>query len=86
MLDKLHTERPVTAIMRWLWESAKGNRLQAFLNALTGVLQVVASLLSVYAVKYTIDIASHAREGNIYVALGFMGGIILADFALGIHG
>lgn len=86
MLDKLHTERPATAIMRWLWESAKGNRLQAFLNALTGVLQVVASLLSVYAVKYTIDIASHAREGNIYVALGFMGGIILADFALGIAG
>lgn len=82
----LKTERSVMTIIRWLWVRAKGNRLQTSLNALLGVLQVVMSLLSVYAVKYAIDVASHVVDGNLYVAVGCMGAIILADFALGISG
>ncbi|MCM1078983.1 MAG: ABC transporter ATP-binding protein/permease [Bacteroidales bacterium] len=82
----LNTERPLPDILRWLWKRAGGNRLQTSLNALLGVLQVVMSLTSVYAVKYAIDIASHARSGNLYVAVAGMGGIILAEFMLGVAG
>lgn len=71
-------------IAKWLWTIARGNRLQMFLNALIGIMQVAASLLSVYAVKHAIDVASHETEGNLYLAIAFMGGIILADFLLGV--
>lgn len=78
------TQKSILAIAKWLWTIAQGNRLQMFLNATIGILQVVASLLSVYAVKHAIDVASHEIEGNLYIAIAFMGGIILSDFALSI--
>lgn len=73
-------------ILRWLWMSWRGNRLQAFLNAVIGILDVVVSLVSVWAVKHAIDIASHAQEGNLYWAVGIMGLLVLASFALNISG
>ncbi len=82
----MKTERPIWDIVKWLWGRAQGNRLQTSVNALLGVAQVAMSLLSVYAVKRAIDIASHAREGSLYTAVLLMGGIVLADFALGIAG
>lgn len=72
------------AIARWLWRSLRGNRLQAFMNATLGLLQVVVSLLSVWAVQRAIDIASGAETGNIYFAVALMGGLILTDFAISI--
>ena len=35
------------------------------LNVIVGILQVAASLYSVYAMRYAIDVASHAVEGDI---------------------
>lgn len=78
------TQKSILTIAKWLWTIARGNRLQMFLNAAIGLLQVAASLLSVYAVKHAIDVASHETEGNLYLAIAFMGGIILADFMLNI--
>ena len=71
-------------IFRWLWNAWRGNRKQAVLNAVIGILSVGVSLATVWAVQHAIDVASHAREGSIYVAVGIMGALILCDFALNI--
>ena len=71
-------------LLAWLWKAWRGNRLQAVLNASVGLLSVGVSLLQVWAVKRAIDVASHAVEGNLYWAVGVMGILILADFALNI--
>lgn len=73
-----------TAILRWLWASWRGNRFQASINAMIGLAEVVVSLASVWAVKHAIDIASHAIEGDVLVAVAIMGALILCDFALNI--
>ena len=74
----------VRQILRWLWAAWKGNRLQAVLNATIGLLGVVLSLLTVWAMQRAIDTASGVRQGSIYWAVGIMGIIILGEFALGI--
>ena len=71
-------------LLAWLWKAWRGNRLQAVLNASVGLLSVGVSLLQVWAVKRAIDVASHAVEGDLYWAVGLMGILILADFALNI--
>ena len=48
----------VREIFRWLWKALKGNRLQAILNATIGLLGVVLSLASVWAMQRAIDIAA----------------------------
>ncbi len=71
-------------IALWLWKTLKGNRRQAIFNATLGLLQVVVSLLSVWAVQRAIDTATGNIEGSIYWAVAVMGGLILADFAISI--
>lgn len=71
-------------IFLWLWRAWRGNRLQAVLNAVVGLLGVVVSLSSVWAVQHTIDVAAHEVEGNIIIAVLLMGGLILSNFALNI--
>ena len=71
-------------IFRWLWNAWRGNRKQAVLNALIGILSVVVSLATVWAVQHAIDVASHVIEGSIYTAVSIMGALILCDFALSI--
>lgn len=71
-------------ILKWLWIAWRGNRFQAFLNALIGLFGVVVSLASVWAVQHAIDIASHDVEGKIITAVFIMGGLVLCDFALNI--
>lgn len=80
---KISNERYSAAtIARWLWEAWKGNRLQAILNAALGLAAVAVSLLSVWAVQCAIDVAAGSAEGNIYVAVGIMGGLTLCNFAI----
>ena len=71
-------------IFLWLWRAWRGNRLQAVLNAVVGLLGVVVSLSSVWAVKHAIDVAAHEVEGNIIIAVLLMGGLILSNFVLNI--
>lgn len=73
-----------TTIIRWLWQSSRGNRTQMIANAVIGLLQVSMSLCAVWAIKRAIDIASGQLEGNLLMAVGLMALIILAEFALGI--
>lgn len=73
---------PVRQILRWLWRAWRGNRLQAGLNALLGLLGVAVSLSQVWAVQHAIDVAAHTVEGSLYWAVALMGALILCDFAL----
>lgn len=79
------TETPNTystrQILIWLWHSWRGNRLQAILNAIIGLVGVVLSLSYVWVMKRTIDVASHNVEGSIVVCLCLMGGLVLGEFA-----
>ena len=73
-------------ILCWLWQAWRGNRLQAALNALLGVADVVLSLAQVWAVKHAIDVASGSDRGSIHWAVGIMGALILLNFAVNISG
>ena len=72
------------AIMRWLWKAWCGNRKQALLNALVGLVSVAVSLLQVAAFKYAIDVASGVIQGNLYLAIGYISLLVLASFGLNI--
>ncbi len=72
------------AIGCWLWHAWRGNRVQAGLNALTGLLGVGASLATVWAMQRAIDTASGVVEGSVSWAVATMAAIILFEFALGI--
>ena len=74
----------VRQIFRWLWEILQGNRLQAVMNACIGLFGVALGLSSVWAMQRAIDIASGAREGSLYGAVGVMAVLILGEFAVGI--
>ena len=50
----------VKQILRWLWQAWRGNRLQATLNALLGVADVVLSLAQVWAIKHAIALLERA--------------------------
>lgn len=78
------TKYPARIIMRWLWTAWQGNRLQAILNAVIGIADVVLSLAQVWAVKRAIDIASGNADGSIYWAVGAMAALILSGFACNI--
>ena len=69
-------------ILKWLWRAWKGNYLQAVLNAVVGLLSVVVSLASVWAVQRAIDTASGVISGSVYAAVGVMGLLVLCRFAL----
>ena len=86
LLNIPSTKYPAGAILRWLWGAWRGNRLQAVLNALIGIVEVVLSLAQVWAVKRAIDISSGATEGSIYWAVALMAALILSGFACNISG
>ena len=52
------------SIVRWLWQAWRGNRLQAMLNAVIGLLGVVVSLAQVGAVQHAIDVSTPALQGH----------------------
>lgn len=67
-----------------MWHAWRGNRLQAVLKAVLGLLGVAASLMSVWAVQNAIDVASHVRSGSLYAAVALMGVFVLCDFGVSI--
>lgn len=86
-LFRKHDSRYTTCdIMRWLWRSWRGNRLQAVLNVVLGLAGVAVSLASVWAVQHAMDVASHAVGGSLYKAVAVMGVLVLCDFAIHISG
>lgn len=86
LFARAQSQYGVREIFVWLWRAWRGNRLQAIINATLGLLEVAVSLSQVWAVKHAIDVASHVQEGSLYWAVGMMGLLILADFAIHISG
>ena len=82
-----HTSKVVAgrALALWLWQSSRGLRLQAVLNALIGIVSVVLDFAFIYATKWTIDIATGRAGGTIrmaaYALIAIMLGKILLGFA-----
>ncbi|MBQ8711433.1 MAG: ABC transporter ATP-binding protein [Prevotella sp.] len=60
----------------------RGNRTQALLNTLIGVLGVGCSLLMVWAMQRAIDIAAGSTSGSLYWGVALMGLVIACEFAL----
>ena len=86
LLERLHnpeSKYTVRQIVSWLWGVLRGNRRQALINATTGMLSVGGSLLMVWAIQRTIDMAAGISEGSIYWGVALMGAIIVADYFLG---
>lgn len=84
LLNLPQTQYPTATILRWLWRSWRGNRLQAVLNAVLGLADVGVSLAQVWAVKHAIDVASGVCQGSLYWAVGLMAALILTNFAINI--
>ena len=74
----------VQTILKWLWKAWRGNRLQAFLNALIGLLGAAVSLAQVSAMRHAINVAAGVDKGSIYWAVGMMAALILTGFGLSI--
>lgn len=75
---------PIAQILRWVWQSSRDNRLQAVLNTVIGLLDVVLALLSVWTVQRAIDIASHNLEGDVIMAVVWIAVVISGTFVLDI--
>lgn len=87
LLDRLHnpeSKYSVRQLLRWLWINLRGNRVQVVFNSAIGMLGVGCSLMMVWAMQRTIDMASGAREGSLYWGVALMGAVIVAEFALNI--
>ena len=67
----------------WFWQSSRGLRLQAVLNAFIGILSVVLDFAFIYATKWTIDIATNRAEGSLRMAAYALVAIMLSKIALG---
>ena len=76
-----------STIFRWLWKVSRGNRRQAILNALVGILEVIVSLGSVWAIKRAIDTAQYGgNTTDICLAVAVMALLILTNLGLHICG
>ena len=70
-------------LIRWLWRSSRGLRLQAMLNALIGILSVTLDFAFIYATKWTIDIATNKAAGSLRVAAYALVAIMVSKIMLG---
>lgn len=80
----MKTKHGTKAIAKWLWQAWRGNRRQAILNACAGIAGVVLSLLFVNTMQRSIDIASGAEEGSLYLWVSAMAVIMFAEFGVNI--
>ena len=84
LLKIQNSKYSVQTIMKWLWKAWRGNRLQAFLNALIGLLGAAISLAQIEAMRHAINVAAGVDKGSIYWAVGMMAALILTGFGLSI--
>ena len=76
------TKYSTKEIYAWLWLAWKGNRTQAMINAIIGLLGVMVSLTVVWGMQHAIDISSHVISGSIVMAVVVLGILFFADFGL----
>ena len=76
------TKYSTKEIYAWLWLAWKGNRTQAMINAIIGLLGVMVSLTVVWGMQHAIDVSSHVISGSIVMAVVVLGILFFADFGL----
>ena len=69
-------------ITAWLWKHHKRCRLQATLNMVIGLLQVVLGLLGVDTIRSLTDIATHSKDGSIVWGAILLALILLSELLL----
>ena len=69
-------------ITTWLWKHHKRCRLQAILNIVIGLLQVVLGLIGVDTIRSLTDIATHSKEGSIVWGAILLALILLFELLL----
>jgi len=79
----LGVTKSIRELAIWFWQSSRGLRLQAVLNAFIGILSVVLDFAFIYATKWTIDIATNRAEGSLRMAAYALVAIMLSKIALG---
>lgn len=72
-------------LLRWLWRTWDGYRLQAMLNATVGLLLVLSDLSFVWATKWAVDIATDTEHSfSLRPAILMLGIIIVVQLLLGV--
>lgn len=79
MAQILSTKR----VARWLWSCAGRHRLQMLLNTFLGVLSVLLSLTFVWAVKWSVDIATGMVPGRLRTAVAMLVAVMLFQIFIG---
>ena len=68
--------------IKWLWNISCGFRIPIMVYALTGMLQVGASLFFVFVCKHLIDIATGVSGDNLAIYIGWMVGCLVLQLVL----
>lgn len=77
--------RPVPQILHYFYLHLRGNRLQATLNTLVGIVLVLLDLSFVWATKLTIDVATHrAAPFSLRASLLLIAGIMALRVGIGL--
>lgn len=76
------TKYPIKNIVNWLWANHKGCRTQAIANVIIGISLVCLGLAGVETLRRLVDIATGARQGNLFLLIGIFAGIMIAELLL----
>ena len=76
------TKYPIKNIVKWLWANHKGCRTQAIANVIIGISLVCLGLAGVETLRRLVDIATGARQGNLFMLIGIFAGIMIAELLL----
>lgn len=76
------TKYPIKNIVKWLWANHKGCRTQAIANVIIGISLVCLGLAGVETLRRLVDIATGARQGNLFLLIGIFAGIMIAELLL----
>ena len=76
------TKYPIKNIVNWLWTNHKGCRTQAIANVIIGISLVCLGLAGVETLRRLVDIATGARQGNLFLLIGIFAGIMIAELLL----
>lgn len=68
--------------IKWLWNISCGFRIPIMVYALTGMLQVGASLFFVFVCKHLIDIATGVSGDNLAIYIGWLVGCLVLQLVL----
>lgn len=74
------TKQSTRRIVSWLWNHHRGCRMQAIINMVVGLVQVVLSLYGVELLRQLTDIATGKREGELLATAAIYISVMMCDF------